>query len=400
MVFADKKLIIDFLIMDKDELIICLTGGATGGHLFPLIFVTREIRRIMIAKNISVRFIYIGCRPLEANIFLKEGIEVYFIPSFKLRKYFTLSNLLDILKVPLSFLFAFYYLFKFLPNVIFSKGGPGSLAVVIVGWFLRLPVFIHDSDSIPGLSNKVSSLFAKKIFISFSDAADYFFYKKRTILVGQPVNVEIIMRPVLIDDYEKFKLNPEKKIIFILGGSQGSKFINDLILEILPSLLSLGQVVHQVGFQNFNEVKLRLVSIASIKQEKKQINISDYHLFSFISNDDTLRLLKMADLVISRAGAGSIFELAAAGTPSILIPIDEAVAGKHQALNAQKYYLAGACLMLEEKNAKPHVLLTEIVNILSNKELSDRMREKAKSFAKLDAGFKIANELIDEILKQ
>ncbi|BCX15296.1 MAG: UDP-N-acetylglucosamine--N-acetylmuramyl-(pentapeptide) pyrophosphoryl-undecaprenol N-acetylglucosamine transferase [Candidatus Parcubacteria bacterium] len=386
--------------MDKDELIICLTGGSTGGHLFPLIFVTREMRKIMAAKNISIRFIYIGCRPVDANIFLKEGIEVYFIPSFKLRRYFSLSNLIDILKMPLSFLLAFYYLFKFLPNVIFSKGGPGSLAVVIMGWFLRLPIFIHDSDTIPGLTNKISSLFAKKIFISFPEAAEHLFHKKRTVLVGHPVNVETIVRPVLTEDYEKFKLNPEKKIIFVLGGSQGSKFLNDLILEILPSLLSLAQVVHQVGSQNFNEVKLQLAGLATITQEKKQININDYHLFSFISNDDTLRLLKMADLVISRAGAGSIFELAATGTPSILIPIEEAVAGKHQLLNAQKYYLAGACIMFEEKNAKPHVLLTEIVNILSNKELADKMREKAKAFAKLDAGFKIATELIDEILKQ
>ncbi len=376
-----------------EEIRICLTGGATGGHLFPLIFVAREIKRIAQQRNLPIKIFYLGSRPFNLKLLEDEGIEVFLIPEVKLRKYFSFKNLVDILKFPINFLLAFYYLFKFLPNIIFSKGGPGSLGVILAGWFLRIPIFIHESDSLPGITNRISSLFAKKIFLAFEEAKKYF-SEKKTIVVGQPIDYQLIQEPVTIKDYERYNLDPYKKVIFVLGGSQGSQFLNDLIVESLPDLLSLAQVVHQTGEKNYKETYLYAMGVL---KEKNVKNYQDYHPFPFIPHDETIYLMKIADLIISRAGAGTIFEIAAVGKPSILIPIEENVAGWHQILNARIYEKYGACKILEEKNAKPHLLLTVIKEIFSDPSLIERMQVGAKKFAKIYATQKIVEELIPHL---
>lgn len=164
--------------MNKEEIRICLTGGATGGHFFPLIFVAREIKKIAKKDNLNIKFFYLGIKPFKEEILKREGIDIYLLPEVKLRKYFSLKNLIDFFKFPFSFIIAFYYLFRFMPDIIFSKGGPSSLSVVLSGWLLAIPIFIHESDSIPGLTNKISSKFAKKIFLAFSEAQKYFNQKK------------------------------------------------------------------------------------------------------------------------------------------------------------------------------------------------------------------------------
>lgn len=376
--------------MLEEEIRIFFTGGATGGHLFPLIFVKREIEKITKERNWETKFFYLGAKPINQKILEEENIKVIIIPSSKLRKYLSLENFIDILKFPLNFLFAFYYLLKYMPDVLFSKGGPGSLGVVLSAWILRIPIIIHDSDSIPGLTNKISSFFAKKIAISFLSAKKYF-PSNKVIFTGQPIDTYLINQPIYLQDYERFGLNPEKKIILVLGGSQGSQFLNDLILDSLEDLLNLGQVVHQTGEKNFKDVYLYAEGKIYKKNPEK---FKDYHPFPFLPHDDLIFLMKISDVIISRAGAGSIFEISAVGKPSILIPIEEKVAGSHQVLNAREYHKYGSCFVLEEKNAKPHLLISLIKEIF-RPEIYEKMQKGAVEFAKLDASKKIADELIN-----
>jgi UDP-N-acetylglucosamine--N-acetylmuramyl-(pentapeptide) pyrophosphoryl-undecaprenol N-acetylglucosamine transferase len=278
-----------------------------------------------------------------------------------------------------------------MPNLIFSKGGPSSLVVVFAGWLLRIPIFIHDSDSIPGLTNKISGFFARKIFLAF-DSAKKYFKDKKTIVVGQPIDSNLIQEKIIPEDYQRFSLDPHKKIILVLGGSQGSKFLNELIVEALPQLLNLGQVVHQTGEKHYQDVYFYAKGVLLEKNPQK---LKDYHPFPFLNHQDLIILMKLSDLIIARAGSGTIFELASLGKPSILIPIEEKVAGFHQVMNARIYDVAGACKVLEEKNAKPHLLVSLVEDILTNEELMNKMKESALKFAKIDASIKIAEEIIN-----
>lgn len=382
---------------NKEEIRICLTGGSTAGHFLPLIFVVREIRLLTKDYHLPIKIFYLGCPPLKPEVFTKENIAIYSLPSVKLRKYFDIKNFIDLLKMPFSFLLAFYHLFKLMPNVVFSKGGPGSLEVVIAAWILRIPILIHDSDSFPGLSNRLASPLATKIAIAFESAAKYFkFGKNKIFFSGQPIDRLIIREPVLLSDYQRFNLDPERKLIVVTGGSQGSKLLNDLIVKTLPELLNLAQVVHLTGDRFYQDVYLYAKGIVGQFDPKK---FSYYHPFPYLNHDDLIYLMKMADLVISRAGSGTIFELAALGKPSILIPLDKKTAGPHQIENAKVYAACGAAEILEEENAKPTILLTLIKDLIANPSRLEKMHNSALSFAKLDAAKIIANELIKIMIK-
>jgi UDP-N-acetylglucosamine--N-acetylmuramyl-(pentapeptide) pyrophosphoryl-undecaprenol N-acetylglucosamine transferase len=318
-----------------------------------------------------------------------RGIKIYILPEIKLRKYFSLENFLDCLKSPFVFLKILWILFWKMPNVIFSKGGPTSFLVVLAGWFLRIPILIHESDSIPGLANRLSSRFATRIAVSFAETKK-FFPEKKTAFTGHPVDTLIFSQPIFEEDYKRFKLNPEEKITVVLGGSQGSKFINDLILDSIDSLLKITQIVHITGEKNFAEV---YETAKGLIMKKVPMREKNYHAYPFLNPEDLALLLKLSNLVISRAGAGSIFEIAMAGVPSILIPIRKEVAGDHQIKNAYIYSQYGACIVLEENNATPSLLLTSIRRIFENPEVENNMRKNAKTFAKPEALSLIGQEI-------
>jgi UDP-N-acetylglucosamine--N-acetylmuramyl-(pentapeptide) pyrophosphoryl-undecaprenol N-acetylglucosamine transferase len=237
----------------------------------------------------------------------------------------------------------------------------------------------------------MSGFFARKIFLAFESAKKYF-KEKKTIVVGQPIDINLVQEKIIPEDYQRFGLDLRKKIILVLGGSQGSKFLNDLIVEALPQLLNLGQVVHQTGEKHYQDVYFYAKGVLLEKNPQK---LKDYHPFPFLNHQDLIILMKLSDLVIARAGSGTIFELASLGKPSILVPLDEKVVGLHQVTNARIYDLAGACKVLEEKNAKPHLLVSLVEDILTNEELMNKMKESALKFAKIDASIKIAEEIIN-----
>jgi UDP-N-acetylglucosamine--N-acetylmuramyl-(pentapeptide) pyrophosphoryl-undecaprenol N-acetylglucosamine transferase len=376
--------------MNKEEIRICLTGGATGGHFFPLVFVARELKTLLEKEDKPFKIFYLGSKPFKEEVLKEEGIEIIILPEIKLRKYFSFQNFIDLLKVPYAFILAIYHLFRLMPNVIFSKGGPSSFLVVFASWLLTTPILIHESDSIPGLTNKISSFFAKKIFLAFESAQKYF-KPEKTLVVGQPIDRELLRTKADLEDFQRFNLDPQKRIILVLGGSQGSKFLNELIVEALPQLLNLGQVVHQTGEKHYSDVYLYAKGLLLEKNPEK---LKDYHPFPFIDHNDLYYLLDLSDLVISRAGSGTIFELSALGKPSILVPIEEKVVGWHQVINARIYTQIGACKVLEEKNAKPHLLVDVVKNLFSDEGLLKKMKESALSFAKPDASLKIAEEII------
>ncbi len=367
---------------------VVLTGGGTGGHIFPLIAVAKEIKRLSKEKGIqTVEFLYIGPAfdSKSEEVFRHEGIKTKYILTGKLRRYYSSLTFIDMIKIPIGILQTSWILFKFMPEVIFSKGGYGSVPVMLVSWLYRIPVrIIHESDSVPGLANRFTSYFATRIGIAFEEAALKFPIKK-TALLGNPTRKDLCGQDIHIAK-EFFKITSNRKVLFVMGGSLGAKTINDTILEILPSLLEKYEVIHISGNKNFDNVKQN--SDPLLTEDTKKY----YHLFPFLTNEIKFAYT-LADAVVSRSGASSIFEIAACQKPSILIPL-KGSAQDHQRQNAYIYAKSGGAIVIEEDNLTPHILSERIYSILDDEETRKKMATNAATFATKDSAELLAKETL------
>lgn len=363
---------------------ILFTGGGTGGHVLPIIAIVRELRRIHPKEDL--RFYYLGPKDEFGNILLsQEGIKVRTVLSGKMRRYIdfksVLQNVVDIFfKIPIGVFQSFWYIFFWNVDLIFSKGGYGSISSVFSSWILQVPIFLHESDIAPGLSNKILSKFALEVFISFPGTE--YFSPKKMILVGNPIRKEI-----LEGSKDQSLIVGGKPVILILGGSQGAQRINDQILNILQDMLSSFEIIHQCGENNFNQVKAEAKAITN-----KEL-IRYYHPYPFFKEDELKQVFQMADFVISRAGSGAIFEIAALGKPSILVPLLDS-AQNHQYKNAYAYAENGASIVLEEENFSSHFVLEKLRNLFADPEKLKQMSIKAKEFSKPESAKIIASYLI------
>jgi len=365
---------------------ILFTGGGTAGHIFPIISIAREIKKSYPKKRID--FYYVGPKDQFAEeLFKKEGIKIKKILAGKFRRYFSFQNIIDIfIKTPLGILQALYYVFTISPDLIFSKGGYGSIPISFAGWLLLAPIFLHESDVSPGLANRISNFFSIEVFTSFPVKKTEYFPKKKMIAVGNPIRKEILEGSIL-EAKSQSNLTGEKPIIFVLGGSQGAQNINDKILLGLNDFLRDFEIIHQTGQNNFS----KMASESELIADKKLIKY--YHPYPFLNEIAMANAYKACDFVISRAGAGSIFEIAAAGKPSILIPLPSS-AQDHQVKNAYAYLETGACVVLEEANFTSNFILQKIKFLISDKNSLNLMTEAAKSFAKPQAGKIVANYIM------
>jgi UDP-N-acetylglucosamine--N-acetylmuramyl-(pentapeptide) pyrophosphoryl-undecaprenol N-acetylglucosamine transferase len=365
---------------------ILFAGGGTAGHVFPIIAIIREIKRTHPKENFQ--FFYLGPKDKFAiSLLSQEGIIVKTILAGKFRRYFSFKNIVDIIfKLPIGILQAFYHIFVISPDLIFSKGGYGSIPAVISGWMLLTPIFLHESDVSPGLANKITSKIALEIFTAFPLEKTEYFPAKKMISVGNPIRQEILEGDKK-EAKKIFKLAGGKPVILILGGSQGAQRINDMILIVLSELLDKFEIIHQTGEGNFEEVKAESEVVIS-KSSKKY-----YHVFSFLNEKELSCALRVADLIISRAGAGSIFEIAAVEKPSILVPLPGA-AQNHQTRNAYAFAEGGATLVMEEANFIPHFILEKLKNLFQNPKKLKEMAKGAKGFSRPEAARIIAGYIV------
>lgn len=365
---------------------IILTGGGTGGHLIPLINVAKKINE----KIGAVEFLFVGPKgALEKKLVAKEGINIKNILVGKMRRYFSLANLTDAIKIPVGVVQSLWILLVFMPDAIFSKGGYASFPVVFAGWLYRIPIFIHDSDCVPGLANSILGKLATRVAISYPEA-EREFTPGKVALTGNPVDGDINH-----GEPEKarkmFSLTDIKKTIFVYGGSQGAQIINNKIIKILPQLLKKYQVVHQTGEKNYEDVVHKAGQLG-IKAGR-----DGYYPVAFIY-DELKDILAVADLVISRAGANSLSEIAANGKPAIIIPIEHS-ANNHQRMNAYSISKTGGCIVLEESNLGENIFLSRIEEILQNNELAGKLSQNIKQFYHADAADKIADGILEIIKK-
>ncbi|OGI17642.1 MAG: undecaprenyldiphospho-muramoylpentapeptide beta-N-acetylglucosaminyltransferase [Candidatus Moranbacteria bacterium RIFCSPHIGHO2_02_FULL_40_12b] len=365
---------------------IVLTGGGTGGHIYPLVAVARRIKEKI---GEGAEFLFVGPDgKFEKEAMAKENIPSKIITAGKVRRYFALANFFDPFKTFFGFLQSLWILLWYMPDGVFSKGGYASVPVVIAAWFYRIPVLIHESDAIPGSANRVLDSFAKRIAYSYPTVQRYFPTSK-LLLTGNPVR-EDLLGGSTEEAGKKYNLFESKPVILVLGGSQGSKTINETIVKLIPQLIHKYQIIHQTGEDNYEEV-VHKAGTLGFKAGRE-----GYFPIAFMDSNGLRDALAVANLVISRAGANAISEIAAYGKPSILIPLSSA-ANNHQQMNAFELASIGAAVALEENNLGEHLLMEKINMLLDNNELANQMAEKIKVFYHPDAAEKITEGLLDLI---
>ncbi len=299
------------------------------------------------------------------------GYEALTIPAGKFRRYFSWRNFTDPFKVLGGLLKSIQIIRKKSPDVVFSKGGFVALPLVIASWMLRTPVVIHESDAAPGWSNRLSKRLARRVATGFDNGDSMPPRGEKYVFTGNPV------RPVLLTGSvararRHFRLSANHPTLLVLGGSQGSQVINEAVRDALPRLLRELQIVHAVGPAKLSDIGATPIG---------------YHPVGYLH--DSLRdAYAIADIVVSRAGASVLAELAATGKPAIIIPLSSA-ANNHQVKNAEKFSEAGAAEVLMEDSLSGKELSRVVLKLLHDAQRRSDLSRSIKQFATPDATEKL-----------
>jgi len=349
---------------------ILLTGGGTGGHIAPILAVVSEIKKIALEKNMQEpEFMLITPDEYFKEAIESSGIKIRKIKAGKLRRYFDMKNLTDIYKIFAGTVQSLYYIWKFNPDVVFSKGGFASVPAVIASWMLGVPTVTHESDITPGLANRINSFFASKVLVSFDETQKYF-KKGKAVLTGNPIREDISMGNA--DRGKKiFGLSDGFPTLLVFGGSQGARRINEAVLDSLEELLSKFNVIHVCGKYNF--------AAAKEAAGKKGVQGTErYKLFPFLY-DEMKDAYAVSDLIVSRAGASSIAEIIEVGKPSIIIPLSTS-ANDHQVKNAKWLLERGLAKVIHEKDLNGGSLKDALFELFANRPAMEEMHQRIVAY--------------------
>ena len=366
---------------------ILFTGGGTGGHFYPIIAVAEAVNdQVRDRKLLEPELIYAAPEPFDREMLIQNGIRFVPTAAGKMRNYFSVLNFFDYFKTAWGVLRSVLRIFFLYPDVVFGKGGYAAFPTLLAAKLFRIPVVIHESDSVPGRVNRWAGTFAKKIAVSYPEAAHYF-PKDKVAHTGNPIR-KAVLTPAREGALEFFKLEKELPVLYVTGGSQGAQALNEGLLAALPQLLEKYQIIHQTGDDNLKDIWNRAKVILG-----DNTNLVRYHPVGYL-NDLAVRMAAgAASLVISRAGS-TVFEIASWGLPSIMVPLPTA-AEDHQTKNAYAYARAGACVVIEQNNLTPGLLVSEVNRILSHEPMRHAMGNAARAFARADAASLIASALLD-----
>lgn len=324
---------------------IILTGGGSAGHVTPNLALIPKLR------DLGYEIQYIGSENgIERKIIEDEKIKYHAISSGKLRRYFDIKNFTDPFKVIRGIFQAVLIIRKEKPNIVFSKGGFVSVPVVIAAHFNRVPVIIHESDMTPGLANKISLSYCTRICVTFPESLKSM-KGHNAVLTGTPIRQELLDGSRIIGRRICGFTN-EKPILLVIGGSLGSRFINNVVRNSLNELLKVFNIVHICGRGNMDK---------ALEVRK------GYVQFEYL-NKELSHVMNAADIVVSRAGANVIFELLALKKPNLLIPLSRASSRGDQILNAASFEKSGYSMVLQEEKMTQKVFLDKIEELYKSRE--------------------------------
>ena len=370
---------------------ILLVGGGTGGHVYPLVAVAEELQKLSNQSASGIEFLVLTDDKRWADEFVKINIKSKIISAGKWRRYFSILNFTDIFKFIFGWIQSLWHILVFMPDVIFTKGGYVSVPPSLAGFFYLIPIFTHESDYDPGLANKVIAKLAKNIFVAF-DGLDKFFNPKKLVLVGNPMRSGVF-KGLKENALRAFGFSETKKTILVLGGTQGARRINELILNSLVALTRDFQIIHQTGGLDFSDVQNMATQLIKEGGGSYGVQIStNYKFVPFLELQNLADSYALADVIITRAGANTLAEVAVLGKPVIVIPIPESVS-HDQVQNAKAIERFGA-VVLEEENLASHIFINQLSRIMEP-NFANQIKQKLNQFSKPDAAIQIASSLIN-----
>lgn len=400
---------------------IAFTGGNTRGEVFSIVALIDEIRTIYSSveaqpglRKRRLEIFYVGClQKFNKEVFGDKKItikDIYINEEGET----IMGHIVDILfkipfGLPITFFQSLFRLIKIRPDLVFSKGGYDSVPIVAAAWLLRIPIFIHESNAIPTRGSYLVRKLALKIFTSYPKTGNLFFgsrserlnleylIKKKIVFTGVPIRrkiIEVSQSKISKIELKKFfDLESQRPVLLFLNESSPAiedEKINDIVLHILPELLSKFEVIHQSGHKCYPNIK-KEAAVFLPKETKKY-----YRLYPFLDEKALGYAYLLSDLIITRGGAGTIFEMALFGKPSVIVPLFH-FKSRYQITNAYFYSYGKdeACLVVEETNFLPYFLQGTIKNLFIDKEAMDKMAENAKQFAQPQATKIVAEEIIN-----
>lgn len=325
---------------------IIMTGGGTAGHVTP------NIALMPALKEAGYDIEYIGSvNGMEKDLIQATGVPYHGISSGKLRRYFDWKNFSDPFRVIKGYGQAVSLMKKIKPDVVFSKGGFVSVPVVLAAKHCHIPAIIHESDITPGLANRIAIKGAKKVCCNFPETMKYL-PSDKAVLTGSPIRLELFSGNA--DNALKLCKFPDhnKPVLLIIGGSLGSKIVNEAVRKVLPELLEKFYIIHLCGKGNLDNSLTGTIGYAQ---------------FEYASSELT-DMFALADMAISRAGANSICELLALHKPNILIPLSAAASRGDQVLNAKSFKKQGFSFVLEEEELTADSLLNAVKEVYENRD--------------------------------
>lgn len=322
---------------------------------------------------------YIGeKKEFDEKLVKRAGITFYGIHAGKLRRYFDFRNLSDLFKLPIGAAESLKILWELKPDLVFAKGGYVSVPVCVAAWLLRIPIWLHESDVSPGLATKICSRFADKIFVSFEESKDFFKHKNIEV-VGNPIR-EFLLKGGKEKGYKFTGFSEKMPVVLIMGGSTGAQSLNKMVEKVLPELLKHVQVVHITGDSY----------ISPPDERGGTFHNSHYKQLKFL-NEELADVYAISDVVVSRAGSGSIFELLALKKPMILIPLPTKASRGDQIENALVFAQRGWARVIHQDKSTPEDFLKEILYLLNDKKAQARMIESQKKADFSNAACAITN---------
>lgn len=355
---------------------ILVSGGGTGGHIYPALAVAGALR-----ARYGAELLYLGDEDgLETRLVPREGIPIATVRAGRLRRYLAVGTLTDLGRIPVGMAQALGHVRRFRPHAVFTSGGYVAVPAGVAARAYRAPLLMHQQDVPPNLANRLLAPLATRISVSFAQSLEYF-PRRKTMLAGNPVRAPII--EMVGADSAALKtrlgLDPAAPVLLVTGGSQGARHLNQVVVEALPHLLPYCQVLHVSGPSTFAATRARAANLLANDPTGGQL-AARYQVHAYL-DERMPAALAASDLVLCRSGASTLSELAMLGRPSVLVPLPPGFTGSPQQVNAEMFVRSGAAVMVLDRHLTVERLLALLLPLLSDAARLGRLGAAAHALA-------------------
>ncbi|MEX2054642.1 MAG: UDP-N-acetylglucosamine--N-acetylmuramyl-(pentapeptide) pyrophosphoryl-undecaprenol N-acetylglucosamine transferase [Candidatus Andersenbacteria bacterium] len=364
---------------------IVFTGGGTGGHLIPFEPLIEAIRTYYLEQKNTLpaasdpntcELYFLGIVDETTKAFFSRyDVRCHNISSGKLRRYASIKTVGDLLwRLPWGIVQALIKMWRIMPDVVVSKGGYGSLPILVAAVIYRIPILLHESDAVSGLSNRLAARWAATITVGFAVTREEMTkYKHKTFVTGTPVRSSF-GRENQAEAKQSFGFAATELVVLVMGGSQGAQQINEIVLQVLPEFILEAGIIHITGVQHYTNISTVAAELLQSSSRKEF-----YKPFPYLT-DRMSEAFAAADVVVARAGATTLAEITRLQKPSLLIPLASA-ANDHQRRNAQVYEERGAARVLDPNNLGRNLFLRSLKDLCQDQAAR---AEIARNLAPLD----------------